>query len=348
VPVTQLEDNSGANLGSALGAAAGYFATKKARDADKLAATNRQATLDKQSADAAADTHANIMDEIKQRDAGAQRTDANDATTQLSTGAKQKYLPMLTSPPTNGKPLTGPALANALYKIRTQAVNEGMTGKDDLAEFNTEIARITQADQAQNAQSFAGKEMALPGDPNQRLGVLLKRQQAERAVPGLDPKPTQDAIAATQKQITEAQAAAYQNANLAERKNHDATVEGQGAQRLGIEATRANRAPANGAQPTDAETSVYAKAVAAKTPQEAYKLIDDPRNGLSSKQRTEMRQAVKDQTPTRVPKPAKPTALDEVKEARSHGIKDNNLIINTLIGNGYTENAARAAVKAAP
>jgi hypothetical protein len=223
----------------------GYLAGnagRKAKQAQQDIENKRNAASDQRLDKEAADTHANITDEIKNRDAGAAATAANDQATKLSTGAKQKYLPMLTSPPTaDGKPLTGPALQNALYKIRTHAVNEGMTSKDDLAEFNTEIARIIQADQAQNAQSFASKEMALPGDPKQRLGVLLKRQQAERAIPGLDPKPTQDAIAATQKQITEAQAAAYQNANLTERKNHDATVEGQGAQRLGIEATRAAR-----------------------------------------------------------------------------------------------------------
>jgi hypothetical protein len=226
VPVVQLQDDTGSNIGSALGAAAGYFATQKQRKADKATATARQTASDQRADAAATDAHANLTSEIAARDAGAQRTDAQDKATQVSQGAYQKYFPMLSSPPTaDGKPLHGPALAKALQNIKVAAMNGGMTGQQNITDFNTEVARITQADQTQNAQSFAGKEMALPGDPKQRLGVLLKRQQAERAVPGLDPKPTQDAIAATQKQITEAQAAAYQNANLGERKHHDAIIE---------------------------------------------------------------------------------------------------------------------------
>jgi hypothetical protein len=161
--VVQLQDDTGANLGSALGAAAGYFATQKQRKTDKAAATARQAATDTRVNQEAADTHANIQDLIKDRDATAQRTAANDTTTQLSTGAKQKYLPMLASPPTtDGKALTGPALTNALYAIRTKAINEGMTGKEDLAEFNTEIERLTQADKQAHIPKVSDVEHGLP------------------------------------------------------------------------------------------------------------------------------------------------------------------------------------------
>lgn len=241
--VVQL-DNPGP-VGTIAGMVGGYLLgnpERKAKKAQLDIENKRNADNDARLSDEQKTNAANVADAIKDRDINTGIAKTKSDATALSNNAFQTYMPMLENPPTtDGKPLHGPALAKALYNIKNTAFNKGMTDPQDSARFDAEIARITQADQAQHAQSFAGKEMALPGDPKQRLGVLLKRQQAERAVPGLDPKPTQDAIAATQKQITEAQAAAYQNANLAERKNHDATVEGQGAQRLGIEATRADR-----------------------------------------------------------------------------------------------------------
>jgi hypothetical protein len=160
IPVVQLQDQGG--LGTLIGMAGGYLLgnpARKAAQADRQQKLAQTAVENKRADAAAADTHANIMSSIADRDATAKRTAANDTGTQLSQGAFQKYMPMLSSPPTvDGKPLKGPALANALYAIRNKAFTEGMTNDKNIADFNAEIARVTQA----NAPKIGDVEHGLP------------------------------------------------------------------------------------------------------------------------------------------------------------------------------------------
>ena len=51
---------------------------------------------------------------------------------------------------------------------------------------------------------------------------------------------------------------------------------------------------------------------------------------------------------TTKPKAVKKTALDQVKEARAAGVTDDDLLLNQLIGSGYTKAAAQAAIDAVP
>jgi hypothetical protein len=154
--------------------------------------------------------------------------------------------------------------------------------------------------------------MALPGDPKQRLSVLMKRLQAERGVPGLDTKPTQELIADTQRQIVDMENRAHQDALLA-----------QGAERNRIARDRANRprgtgsGKPDGSVATPAEDAVYAAAMAAKTPQEAVRIIGNPHNGLTSKQRSEMLTIVKDSKPDKTATKQDPKIAGQVTTLRN-------------------------------
>jgi len=224
VPVVQLQDDTGANLGSALGAAAGYFATQKQRKADKATATARQAELDKQNTQKNQDYHDEVTSKIQEAAGQDARTKENDVNAQFQQAANAKALNLLGSSPQGQDPAQW---AQSVWTKATTPPSSGGLGLTDskmLAELNTQVqAAVAKATQAKQ-QKFIQGEQVLPSDPKQALGVLGKRQQIEGGQ-GIDPKRTQDAITAAQKQITEAQAAAYQNANLAERKHHDLAVE---------------------------------------------------------------------------------------------------------------------------
>jgi hypothetical protein len=229
MPVVQLQNDTGANLGSALGAAAGYFATQKQRKADKATAVaDKQHTTDREDA-AAADTHADIQSKIKQRDTQDTALTNNTQNAQNALGAYNTYFPMLSTGTTgpDGKKLTGPALGKALQNIRIEAMNKGAfsdekTAQQRQTDFNTEIARILQEDKAASTQSFLGKEAktAIPGDPQQMLNFLLKhRLPAERAA-GIDTKDTMAMITDAQRQVNEAnleRQRGTQNQNAAQR-----------------------------------------------------------------------------------------------------------------------------------
>lgn len=206
MPVTQLEDNSGANLGSALGAVGGYLATKKTRDADKLQkqidAKAKSARDDQQ----AQDYHQNIQSEIATRAATGKRDDERNANTQFQNGAYGTLSAMLRSKP------QGVTAQQWVAHVQSQVPELKLTDPKLLGTLYGEAQDVLSKDQAETAAKFVKNEQVLPSDPHQALGVLRHRQQAEGGVPGVDPKRTQDAITAMEKQITEAQTAAHQAA----------------------------------------------------------------------------------------------------------------------------------------
>lgn len=132
-------------------------------------------------------------------------------------------------------------------------------------------------------------------NPDQKIAYLQQRIQS--AIQHHD-KGLQDI---TTKQIERLQA----DKREGRQERHETVIEGQGERRLGLEGERvglerlrANRPRgANGNAPSDAANAVYDRASKAKTPQEALKIIDDPKNGLNYRERTELRTSIRDQKP---------------------------------------------------
>jgi len=224
MPVVQLQDDTGSNIGSALGAVAGYFATQKQRKADKATATARQADLDKQNTQKNQDYHDEVTSKIQETAGQEARTKDQDVNAQFQQAANAKAINLLSSPPAGQDPAQW---AQSVWTKATTPPSSGGLGLTDskmLGDLYTQVQTAVQKATQAKQQKFIQGEQVLPSDPNQALKVLGKRQQIEGGQ-GIDPKRTQDAITAAEKQITEAQAAAYQNANLGERKRHDAAVE---------------------------------------------------------------------------------------------------------------------------
>jgi hypothetical protein len=224
MPVVQLQNDTGANLGSALGAAAGYFATQKQRKADKQAATTRQADLDKQNTQKNQDYHDEVTSKIQETAGQEARTKEQDVNAQFQQAANAKANNLLSSPPAGQDPAQW---AQSVWTKATTPPSSGGLGLTDskmLGDLYTQVQTAVQKATQAKQQKFIQGEQTLSGDPNKAIGTLMKRQQIEGGQ-GIDPKRTQDAITATQKQITEAQAAAYKNADFGERKRHDAAIE---------------------------------------------------------------------------------------------------------------------------
>jgi hypothetical protein len=182
VPVVQLQDDTGANLGTALGAAAGYFATQKQRKADKEAAAADKARTTAREDQAAADTHARIQSEIQKNNADLTDKTQQGVTAQKALGAYQANFPLLQSATVgpDGKKLTGQALANALYKLRNKALDEGAfsdpaTHEKYAKDFNDEIARIVAA----NAPKISDVEHGLPQPVTSGKNAWSPQQMAQ-------------------------------------------------------------------------------------------------------------------------------------------------------------------------
>lgn len=159
--------------------------------------------------------------------------------------------------------------------------------------------------QTDAAQKFVKGENPLPSDPKARLAVLLKRMQIERGVPGVDTKATQDMITEAQRQITDA-----------ENRAHQAKTDANASTRLQISIDRGNRpGKEDGSGDNPKVDALYDRAVNAKTPQEALRIVDDPHNGLTYTQRRQMREDIKDAGPQKV-KPK--TTLQTVQESAGY------------------------------
>jgi hypothetical protein len=305
MPVVQLQDDTGSNIGSALGAVAGYFATQKQRKADKATAVaDKQHTTAREDA-AAADTHADIQSKIKQRDTQDTALTANSQAAQNALGAYNTYFPMLSNPPTKpgDPPLHGPALAKALQNVRIEAMNKGAfsdekTAQQRQTDFNTEIARILQEDKAASTQSFLGKEAktAIPGDPQQMLNFLLKhRLPAERAA-GIDTKDTMAMITDAQRQVNEANLEKQRQVNEANLEKQRGVQNQNAGQRIQISLDRANNAgtrASSAAGDPQSLKDVGGRLAKAKTRDEAQAILDSPEGSLlSDRQYTRLQKQV--------------------------------------------------------
>jgi hypothetical protein len=215
MPVTELGQSAG-GLGQVLGMVGGYLLGNPQRKAAQA-----QRDVENKRADAQAkDYHDNIQSEIQSRQHTQQTTDADAANTKYQQGAYAKLSALLKTPPPNGM-----TAQQWVAQVQSKVPETGLTDPKLLGQLYGEAQDVIKQEQTANATKFAGKEMALPTDPKQRLSVLFKRLQAERGVPGMDTGPTEKMIADTQKQITDMETRAFQAATLSERKRHDTAVE---------------------------------------------------------------------------------------------------------------------------
>jgi hypothetical protein len=172
------------------------------------------------------------------------------------------------------------------------ATSEAGTWQARLTTAQADVEKATGAAQKTNADKFVRNEHPLPGDPSARLKVLMKRLQIERGIPGLDTKPTQQMIADTQRELSESAL-----------ERHRSAQEQQAEQRFGLMLDRfaraSNKAPDNGDSP--AARTVWANVTKAKTPQDAARIIGDPSNGLTIRDRSSMLAIVKDMNPGKPP-----------------------------------------------
>jgi hypothetical protein len=220
MPVQQLQNDQG--LGSIIGAVGGYLAQnpeRKAKKAQLDIENKRNAASDARADAQAKDTHDNITNEIATRNATTQQTTADATNAQFQQGAYAKASTML-----HNRPQGVPA-QQWVAQVQKQVPTLGLTDPKLLGQLYGEAQGVITQDQATNATNFVKHEQVLPSDPNKAIGTLMKRQQIEGGVPGIDPKRTQDMITATNKQITDAQTAAYHAQATAERKRHDVAVE---------------------------------------------------------------------------------------------------------------------------
>lgn len=201
MPVVQLQDDTGGNLGTALGAAAGYFATQKQRKADKQAATARQTALDSETAQRDKDYHDEITARIGEIHANQDRTAKDDATKQFQNGAYAHALALAGSSPPQGQ--DAQQWANAVWQKATQADPAtgglGLTDPDLLGKLRAQLEASVKTATAARAQQFVHHENPLPTDPKQLIPFLWKRYEIERGIPGVDIKGTQQLITDVQK-----------------------------------------------------------------------------------------------------------------------------------------------------
>lgn len=237
MPITQLQDSGG--LGSIIGSVGGYLAAnpeRKAKKAQLDIENKRNAANDAATAGRDRDYHDEVTANIAKGQAQTDQTKTDAANTQLQNGAYSKLSTSLHGP----RP-PGVSAQQWVTYLQGRVLPMGLTDPDLQGKLLAQAQEVLAKDQAQSATDFVKREQTLPGDPKKAIGTLMKRQQAEGGVPGIDPKRTQDMITATQKQITEAQAAAHQNAVETRQSHHDTVLENQGAERLGIEHQNANK-----------------------------------------------------------------------------------------------------------
>lgn len=220
MPVTQLTDQGG--IGNIIGMVGGYLLgnpARKAKKAQQDIENKRNAAGDARSDKQAQDYHDNITSEIATRNATGARetTDANN--TQFQQGAYGKLSTMLRNKP------EGVTAQQWVAQVQKQVPTLGLTDPKLLGQLYTDAQGVITQDQTTQNAAFAGGEMALPSDPAKRLAVLMKRLQIERSRPGFDVKPTETAIADTQKQIAEAQVAAHQSSTEGETRRHNRAME---------------------------------------------------------------------------------------------------------------------------
>jgi hypothetical protein len=208
MPIVQLDDNTGENIGKALGAVGGYFATQKQRKADKAAATTRQANIDAQNAE-----------ELKARIAGqkaqAKHLTDSDAYAGLQRTALTNALAKVSKGPPPGA--TGPALAAWAAKIKTDAMNvDHLTAGPEQATLEK---ALTDAVQQQHDSAIEQQDANLKLPPNfskmtpqQKVDYLRVRQAAGQ-------KTRNDKLFTdTETQIKDVQNPAEQQAKLAQQK----------------------------------------------------------------------------------------------------------------------------------
>ena len=337
--VVQLGQDA-AGPASLLGLAGGYLLgnpERKAKKAQQDIENKRNAASDARLDGESADRARNTADEIADRDKTLQITQGNNDVKTRSAVAYAKYAPMMDTVPKgpDGKALQGPALQNALNQIKNKAIGEGLQG-EDLARLMTD-AQATMQQNAPKLQDVThGMQqlpVAKPAGKDGKGGVAGATPEQEVrhwmdaaskvANSDMDPDAKKTAIAMYQKNAADALARVPKPETPAdaERKRHDLAIENK--------PERPQR-PDHFGEVTPAQ----------KHTQD----LEDKRYALEQK-RFDAEFPGGKKAP---PKPGKSTALDEVKAARAHGIKDNSLIINTLMANGHTEASARAAVKAVP
>lgn len=252
MPVTQLQDSGG--LGSIIGSVGGFLAAnpeRKQAKADREYKQKRDLATDARTDATAKDTHDNIQSEIASRTATATQNASDATNTQFQNGAYGKLSALLRSKP------QGVTAQQWIDHVQSQVPTLGLTDPKLLGTLYGEAQDVLAKDQTTQNASFAANEMTLPGDPQKKLSILMKRLQVEKGKPGFDLKPTQQMIQDTQKQITEAQAAAHQNAVETRQSHHDTVLENQGAERLGIEHQNANK-PREGDNPNSIAAQHFA------------------------------------------------------------------------------------------
>lgn len=162
MPVVQLQDDTGANLGAALGTAAGYFATRKQRAAKNA--------LDNQTAKAYAD---NITSEIQSRNAATQQSQSDYQAKQLQEGLATKYAGLIKAGPPKGvDPMRWAA------SLQAQANADGLTDPNLRAQLVSEA----QATIAANAPKLSEVEHGLPQPVTSGKGAWTPQQTSQHYI----------------------------------------------------------------------------------------------------------------------------------------------------------------------
>jgi hypothetical protein len=289
--VVQLQDDTGENLGRALGTAAGYFATRKARQAERDYQHQRDTTADESAraagvrADTASKLYAeNITSEIATRNATTARNETDDANTKLQNGLFAKYAPMLESPP------KGADIKAWVQSVKQKAFADGLTDSTLLARLNTQAQEAITSSEGSRLQAFQQGLHYPPNwnkmQPQQQVAYLQQRlNSAERAG-------AKDVVSATNAEIGRIQGA-INAANLA---HHRGVTEQQGAQRINISIDRAARGSGGGGANADLGSRAQAienQAMGAPDLKAALRIVE--RANLPRRDRTEVRQDVMDQ-----------------------------------------------------
>lgn len=289
MPVTQLQDQGG--IGQAIGMVGGYLLgnpARKAKQAQQDIENQRNSASDKRADAAAIDTHNRITSEIAKNTSDTANTTADRTNKDFQQGAYAKLSGMLNSPPPQGT-----TAQQWVTHIQSQVPTLGLTDPKLLTQLYGEAQGVLAKDQTTQNATFAGNEMALPSDPAKKLSVLMKRLQVEKGKPGFDLKPTETMISDTQKQITEAQAAASQAATAEERKRHNGVMEGLGGQRIQVSLARGSGSGGYNSDLQPRAQAIEQQAMGAKDIKGALKILETA--NLTRRDRTEVRQDIMDQ-----------------------------------------------------
>jgi hypothetical protein len=280
MPVVQLQDDTGENLGRALGTAAGFFATRKTRAADK-AQRDREAE----------DTHANIQSEIAARTADTARADAESTNTVFQRGAYSKAVSLLASPPKGTDPQ---AWANSVWQKATTADPSngglGLTDPELQGKLYAMLQDTVGKAQAAKQQQFAAGLKYPPNwntmKPQEQLAYLQQRLNAAERVQN------KDVVNATNQEMGRIQNAINQ-ANL---NQHRGVTERQADQRISINLGGLNlrrAGGAGGADLSDRAVAVVNTALGAPNQKAALKILDQA--NLPRRDYTQARQELMDQ-----------------------------------------------------